>query len=321
MKAIVVHEFGPPDVMRIEDIEAPSPGPTDVLVRVRATGVNPVDTYVRAGTAARPALPYVPGMDFAGIVEAVGSQVKGLRAGARVYGSGTPMAGGACAELVVRDQAQVYPLPDGCAFAQGAALGIPYGTAWRALFLVANARPGDTVLVHGASGGAGVAAVQIARAAGLKVIGTAGTAPGLALVTAQGAHHALDHGAPDYLHQVMAITEGRGVNLVLEMLANVNLDRDLDILAPAGQVVVIGNRGRVEIDPRKLMVRDASIHGLLVFNTRPEDLRVIHTGIRAGLETGALRPAVACELPLAEAAAAHARIMEPGAQGKIVLVP
>jgi NADPH2:quinone reductase len=317
MKALVVREFGAPDVMRIDTVPDPVVGPGQVLVRAHAVGVNPVDTYIRSGTYARkPTLPYTPGTDVGGVVERVGAGVAGVGPGNRVY---VHAAVGGCAELVVCDEWQVKPLPARLSFAQGAALGVPYGTAWRALFMRGGARPGETVLVHGASGGVGVAATQIARARGLRVIGTAGSDAGLALVRAQGAVAALDHRETDYLQQVMTLTGGRGVDLVIEMLANVNLDRDLDVLAPRGRVVVVGNRGRVEIDARKAMARDAAILGMTLFNATREDLLEIHAGIGAGLECGALTPVVGKEFPLAEAPAAHAAVMQPGALGKIVL--
>ncbi len=318
MKAVVVREFGPPEVMKLEEVPDPSPGSTQVLVRVHAIGVNPVDTYIRSGTYARkPSLPYIPGTDLAGVVAAVGADVGSVRKGDRVYA----YAGSACAQFAVCEEWQVHPLPDRASFQQGAALGVPYGTAWRALFIRAHARAGDSVLVHGASGGVGVAAIQIARAHGMRVVGTAGTEKGLALVRAQGAHLALNHHDADYMGQIMPLTGGRGVDVVLEMLANVNLDRDFEVLAPGGRVVVIGNRGRVEIDPRKIMGKDAAVLGMTLFNvTRPE-LHQIHAGLVAGLDNGTLNPVIGKELPLAEAAQAHVAVMESGAFGKIVLTP
>jgi NADPH2:quinone reductase len=319
MRAIVVREFGAPEVMRLEDVPEPSPGPGQVTIRVRAVGVNPVDTYIRAGAYARkPNLPYTPGTDIGGEVQAVGAGVTRLRAGDRVYAHG---AIGGCAEVALCDEWRAQPLPPRVSFQQGAAMGVPYGTAWRALLMKAQARPGESVLVHGASGGVGTAAVQIARARGMRVIGTAGTVDGVELVSRQGAHVALNHRLPDYLQQVTAFTGGLGVDVVLEMLANVNLDRDLDVLAPNGRIVVIGNRGRVEIDPRKAMARDGSILGMTLFNATREHLEEIHAGLVAGLANGTLTPVVGKELPLADAARAHVAVMESGALGKIVLVP
>jgi NADPH2:quinone reductase len=319
MKAIVVREFGPPDVMKIEEVGEPSPGPGQVLIRVKAVGVNPVDTYIRSGMYARkPDLPYTPHADIAGIVERTGEGVSRVKRGDRVYAF---LANAGGAELAVVDGWQAHPLPDRITFQQGAAMGVPYGTAWRALLMRAQARSGETVLVHGASGGVGVAAVQIARAHGMRVIGTAGTGDGLRLVGEQGAHHVLDHRQPDYLKDVATLTAGRGIDVVLEMLANVNLDKDLDVIAFRGRIVVIGNRGRVEIDARKAMSKDAAILGMTLFNTTREEFQEIHAGLVAGLENGTLTPVVGKEFPLTDAARAHVAVMEPGAFGKIVLIP
>lgn len=320
MKAIRVEEFGGPEVMRLADAPDPQPEAGQVLVRVHAAGVNPVDAYILAGTYARiPKLPYTPGMDGAGVVLAVGEGVTRAATGDRVYLAGS--TSGTYAELALADESQVHPLPPDVSFAQGAATGVPYATAYRALFQRAHALPGESVLVHGASGGVGVAATQLARAAGMKVIGTGGTEQGRKLVSEQGAHHVLDHRAPDYLEQLLAITDGRGVDVVLEMLANVNLDKDLNVLARNGRVVVIGNRGTVEINPRAAMARDASILGMSLLNAPADELPSIHAALVAGLENGTLRPVVRDEMPLADAPRAHQAVMEPGAYGKIVLIP
>jgi len=320
MKAIVVREFGPPEAMRLEEVPDPAPGPAQVLVRVRAAGVNPVETYIRSGTyARRPALPYTPGNDAAGIVEAVGEKVRGVAAGDRVYTSETVT--GAYAELALCDAARVHPLPGSVSCAQGAAVGVPCATAWRALFQRARAVPGETVLVHGASGGVGIAAVQLARAAGLRVFGTAGTAEGIALALREGAHRVFDHRADGHLEEAVAATGGRGFDVILEMLANVNLSRDLKTLAMGGRVVVIGSRGAVEIDPRDTIGRDASIVGMSLFNTPDADMKAIHAALGAALENGTLHPVIGRELPLSAAAESHAAVMSPGAKGKIVLIP
>jgi len=320
MKAIRVHEFGDPEVMRLEETEDPVPGPGEVVVRIHAAGVNPVDTYIRSGAYAnKPPLPYTPGADGAGVVEAVGEGVTDLRPGDRVYTS-TPLTG-TYAELCRLKARDARRLPDNVDFARGAGVNIPYATAYHALFGRAQAKPGETVLVHGASGGGGIAAVQIAVAHGLTVVGTAGTEAGMELVRAQGAHHVLNHREEDYLDQIKPLTGGHGVDIVLEMLANVNLDRDLDVLALRGRVAVIGNRGRIEIDPRKAMARDLTILGVLLGHASPQELRGIHAALYAGLANGTLRPVVQQELPLAEAPEAHRLVMESGSAGKIVLLP
>ena len=319
MRAIVVREFGGPEVMKLEDVPPPSVGPGHILIRIRAIGVNPVDTYIRSGMYARkPNLPYTPHADIAGIVESVGSGVTTVKPGDRVYAY---MVDGGGAELARADEWQVQRLPDRASFQQGAAIGVPYGTAWRALLLKAKSRPGETVLVHGASGGVGTAAVQIARAHGMRVIGTAGTDNGVRLVREQGAHEVLNHRDADYLTKIPGLTGGRGADVILEMLANVNLDRDLDVLAPYGRVMIIGNRGRVEIDPRKMMGKDGAVLGMTLFNTTREEFQEIHAGLVAGLENGTLRPVIGREFPLEQAAQAHLAVMEPGAFGKIVLLP
>jgi NADPH2:quinone reductase len=324
MKAIRVHKFGGPEVLQLEEVPDPKPGEGQVLVRIHAVGVNPVETYVRSGAyAALPTLPYIPGGDGAGVVKALGPGVTELKVGDRVYRTGT--AGermtGAYAELAVCQVGQLKPLAPAVSFAQGAAVNVPYATAYRGLFHKARATPGETVLVHGASGGVGVAAVQLANAAGLTVIGTAGTERGRRLVREQGAHHVLDHTAPDYLAEVGRLTGGRGADVIIENLANVNLQKDLDVVARHGRIVVIGNRGTIEINPRGTMSKDATILGLSLPNATPDELASIHAALIAGLANGTLRPVVGRELPLKDAAAAHTAVLEPGAYGKIVLIP
>ena len=320
MKAIRVSEYGGPSVLKLEEVPTPPPGANQVLVRVHAAGINPVDTYLRSNTDNRgPKLPYTPGADAGGVVEAVGSGVAGFEAGDRVYVGGT--ATGSYAELCLCELAQVHPLPENVSCAQGAAMNVPYATAYHALFNRGHGRAGETVLVHGASGGVGIAGVQLARAGGMTVIGTAGTDRGRRLVAAQGAHHALDHTAPGYLDELMTLTSGRGVDVVLEMLANVNLQKDLGAIAMGGRIVVIGNRGSVEINPRAAMNKDAAILGMALFHASPAQMAGIHTALVEGLRNGTLRPVVAQEFPLAQAARAHEAVMETGHHGKIVLVP
>jgi NADPH2:quinone reductase len=318
MKAIHVHEFGGPEVLRLEELPTPQPGPGQVLVRMHAAGVNPVETYIRAGKYARlPELPYTPGNDGAGVVEQVGTNVSEFKASDRVYTAGS--LSGTYAEFALCKKEQVHPLLANVSFAQGAAIGTPYATAYRGLIQRADAKPGETVLVHGASGGVGTAAVQLARARGLRVLGTAGSDKGLKLVREQGAHEVFDHRAPDHFEQITKATGGHGVDVIMELLANVNLGKDLTILAKGGRVVIIGSRGRVEIDPRNTMQRDADVRGMILPNTPPAELASIHTALVAGLENGTLRPVIGKEFSLAEAAEAHRAVMESGATGKIVL--
>jgi NADPH:quinone reductase len=319
MKAIRVHEFGGPEVLKIEEVTTPKPSAGEVLVRIYAAGVNPYDTYMRAGTyAIKPALPYTPGSDSAGVVEAVGEGVKKVKRGDRVYTARTIT--GAYAEYALALEEQVHPFPANIDFKQGAGIGVPYGTAYHALYHSAKAHASETVLVHGASGGVGIAALQIARATGLKVVGTAGTPKGLELAKREGAHQVFDHRKTGYQEEILQATGSRGVDIILEMLANVNLAHDTRLLAKDGRVIVIGSRGEVAINPRELMGRRASIRAFTLWGITPEEEADIHAGIFAGLENGTLRPIVGKELPLSEAARAHKEILEPGSAGKIVLV-
>ncbi len=319
MKAIIVHEFGGPEVLKYEDVPTPRPAAGQVLVRVHAAGVNPYDTYMRTGTyAIKPPLPYTPGSDAAGEVEAVGQGVTKFKPGDHVYTAKTVT--GAYAEYTLAMESQVHLLPAKVSYAQGAGVWVPYGTAYHALYQCAMARAGESVLIHGASGGVGTAAVQIARALGMVVLGTAGTEKGMELVRREGAHHVFDHSQSGYLQKIVDATGGRGVDVVLEMLANVNLGNDLKLLAPQGRVIVIGSRGDVTITPRDLMSRRTSIRAFTLWGISEAEDKEIHAGLFAGLENGTLRPVIGTELPLRDAARAHQQVLERGAFGKIVLI-
>jgi NADPH2:quinone reductase len=306
--------------MHLEDTAELEPGPGQVLVRVYAIGVNPVETYIRAGFYPQgPPLPYTPGTDAAGVVEAVGEGVSRVELGDRVYTSQS--LSGTYAEKTLCLESQLHPLPDGVSFEQGAGVNVPYSAAYRALFQRARAAAGELVLVHGASGGAGVAAVQLAAAFGLEVIGTASTEEGRTLTTVQGAHYVLDHHDPDHYRQALALSDNRGVDVILEMLANQNLGDDLKILANGGRVVIIGSRGTVTIDPRDTIAKEISILGMYIWNANEKETAGIHAALGAGLANGTLRPIIGKKMPLHEAPGAHHEIMEAKAYGKIVLIP
>ena len=311
MRAIRVHEFGDPDVLQLEELPQPEPVEGEVLVRMQAAGVNPAETYVRAGAYTElPALPYTPGSDGAGVR---------VDTGERVYVTGS--LSGTYAEYALCREEDVRPLPDALSYAQGAALGVPYTTAYRALFQRAAATAGERVLIHGASGGVGLPTVQLALAAGLEVTGTAGSEAGSELVAAQGDVRVLDHRDPAHLQAAVALTGGRGFDLIVEFLANANLGADLKALAPRGRVVVVGSRGPVEIDARDLMNAEGAILGMRLPNARPDEVEAARAAVDAGLQSGVLKPVVGRELPLAEAPRAHRLIMERPALGRLVLVP
>jgi len=318
MKAIQVHNFGGPEELKLEEIPTPKPAAGQVLVRIHAAGVNPYDTYMRAGTyAVKPPLPYTPGSDAAGVIEAIGEGIKKVKAGDRVYTARTLT--GAYAEYALTLEDQVYRLPEKISYAQGAAVYVPYATAYHALYHSAQAHASETVLVHGASGGVGTATVQIARAAGLTVFGTASSAKGLDMVTREGAHQVFDHSKPGYTDQIMQATAGRGVDIIVEMAAHLNLAADLKMLATNGRVIIVGNRGEITINPRDLMARRASARGFTLWALTPAETADVHAALEAGMENATLRPIVNKELPLAEAPRAHREVLEPGAHGKIVL--
>jgi NADPH:quinone reductase len=320
MKAIRVHQFGGPEVLKLEEVPTPKPQAGQVLVRIHAAGVNPYDTYMRSGTyAIKPQLPYTPGSDAAGTIEAAGNGVSKFKPGDRVYTAQTLT--GAYAEYALALEDQVHRLPKVISFEQGAGVWVPYGTAYHALHHFAKARASETLLVHGASGGVGTAALQIARAMGMTVFGTAGSDKGLDLVKREGAHQAFNHAKSGYLDEITKASGGAGVHVILEMLANVNLGHDLKLLAQNGRAVVIGSRGDVTITPRDLMMRRASVLAFTLWAATPSESTEIYAALEAGLENSTLRPVVGKQIPLAEAARAHKEVMEPGASGKIVLVP
>ncbi|KAM6918958.1 quinone oxidoreductase [Xenentodon cancila] len=320
MRAIRVSEFGAPSVLKVcSDVAVPQPGRGQVLIRVRACGVNPVETYIRSGThGRRPTLPYTPGTDVAGVVEAVGEDVSAVKAGDRVFTTAT--VSGGYAEYTVAADDCVHKLPDALDFSQGAAVGIPYFTAYRALVHKAHAKPGDLVLIHGASGGVGVAACQLSRALGFRVLGTAGTSEGMKVALTNGAHLAFNHREEGYTDKIMEATGGRGVDVIVEMLSNVNLSKDLQMLAYGGRVTVVGSRGPIEINPRDTMAKESSIIGVAVFFATAEEKRECAALLHTGMEAGWLHPVVGSQYPLDKAAQAHQDIIDsPGAAGKMVL--
>ncbi len=318
MKAMRIHQHGPVEQLQLEPLAEFKPGPGEVLIQLHAAGVNPVDHYTCAGINGYSAhMPFTPGRDGAGIISALGAHDTHFKEGDRVYCAGTLT--GSFAQYALCDLDQVFPLPDNSSFAEGACMGIPYGTAYRALAQIGSAKPGEVVLIHGASGGVGTAALQLALAQGMTVIATASSAEGRALLHSLGAHLVLDHSTADHLEQIHTWTHRHGVDLILEMLANANLDRDLKVLARNGRVVVIGSRGEIKINPRDLMARDASIHGVSLANVTTQELHGIHAALGAGLRSGALKPIVRKQFPLDQAGIALQEVMQTGAAGNLVL--
>ncbi|XP_069837546.1 quinone oxidoreductase-like [Dendropsophus ebraccatus] len=321
MKAIRVSEFGNPDVLKlVTDVPVPSPGEGQVLIQVHACGVNPLEAYLRSGHFAwRPSLPYTPGSDASGVVEAVGKNVTAFKKGDRVFTRATITGG--YAEYTIASEDTVYHLPDQLNFKQGAALAIPYFTAYRALIQKANGKPGELVLVHGASGGVGIASCQIARAYGFKVFGTAGSQEGLNLVLQNGAHKVFNHREKDYTEKIKDAAGAGGVNVILEMVASVNLSNDLKLLSSGGRVVIVGCRGSIEINPADTMMKESSIIGVGLYNATKDEWKESAAAIIGGIESGWLKPLIGPEYPLEKAPQAHEDIIQSsGATGKMVFV-
>lgn len=319
-RAIRVSSFGGVEQLKLEKVaQTLQPlSPSQVVVNVHACAVNPVETYIRTGThTVKPALPYTPGNDGSGIVTHVGDDVKHLSPGDRVYISKSLT--GTYAQQTLCEEQHVHRLPESLSFHQGASIGTAYLTAYRALIQRTRARPNERVLVHGASGGVGLAAVQLGRMYGMKVFGTASSEKGRALVKEQGALYVADHSQEGYVDELMAETKGKGMDVVLEMLANINLAKDLQMLAKNGRIGVIGNRGTIEINPRDTMNTEGDIRGVYLPNATPEDLNEAHAALYGGFATGALNPIVGHVLPLNQASKAHELVMESGACGKIIL--
>ena len=318
MRAIRVREFGEPEVMKLEEVERPEPGEGQVLVRVAAAGVNPVETYIRSGTyALRPELPWTPGFDGAGVVEVVGKGVKGLESGQRVF-FGRAVTG-SYAEFSLVAAKDVHPLFERISFEQGAALAVPYGTAFHALFQRGEASFGETLLIHGGTGAVGLAALQFAKASELRVLATGGSEEGRALLRQLGVDAVFDHHAENYAQEIREFLDGTSIDLILEMLANVNLQRDLELIGDEGRIVVIGSRGRIEIEPRLIMAHRADLRGVVLLKATDAEMREAYSQTVAGLENGTLYPEIQETIPLANAARAHETVMKGRSLGKVVL--
>lgn len=323
MRAVRVFQFGSPEVLQVKDnVSLPPLQNGEVLVRVIYSGVNPVETYIREGQYSHlPELPYTPGTDAAGYIEALGPDLiesHNLHVGQRVFVTGCNS--GAYAEFVITDAVYVFPLHERLSLAQGAALGVPFFTAYKALLMGAKAKPGETVLIHGASGAVGTAAVQIARAHGVTVVGTAGTKDGMDVVTKCGAHHVFNHSHKSYEKKMVEHIGGEGFDVIVEHLANINLGHDLQMLKEGARIMVVGCRGAVDINPRYLMLLEASVKGVSLGISTPAQWREMGCAIVAGIEAGWVNPVINKVYSLDQVQNVHNDIIHSkGAKGKLVL--
>lgn len=321
MNAIVVSSFGDPSVLKYASTDIPKIGSNQCLIDLKASGVNPVDTYIRSGIYGKlPILPYIPGKDGAGIVSEVGADVSNFKVGDRVYLFNSPS--GTYAEKCACNSSNMFLLPDNTSYAQGACLGTPAFTAYRALFQKAKATPGESVFVHGASGGVGLMVVQMAASAGMHVVGTAGTAEGLDAVRAAGARDVYNHRDHDYMSLIQSKYPS-GLNVCIEMLASSNLELDFGLMAIGGRIVIVGSRGSLTINPRGIMAKELQVSGVMLLSATSSDLHEMGSYVYAGLSNGTLQPLVGMEVPLANASYAHAEVMSRNALnvGNIVMMP
>lgn len=318
MKSIVINQFGGPEVPEIEERDAPVFEDTQILIRVKAIGVNPVETYFRSGSHDyKPRLPFVPGTDCAGIVEDVGVKVKKVKKGDRVYTSGT--VSGAYAEYTVCTERQAHILPEDIDFSDGASINIPYGTAYRALLHKAGSEAGESVLIHGGTGGVGIAAIQLALHLDLKVFATYGSSQGRKLLKKLGIEYFFNHHDKEHFNQIRELSGG--IDVIVEMLANVNLNDDLKIMAQNGRIIVVGNRGKIKINPRLAMKKESSIIGMSLASATESEEEEMFAAINKGLQEGYLKPVQQSVYPLKKAAMAHEELMEKPSVGKIILLP
>lgn len=325
MRAVQISQFGDADVLEVVELPVPNPGANQVRIRVMAAGVNPVDTYVRSGAYGDRPMPVALGFDAAGEIDAVGPGVDASVIGTRVYTcSALP---GAYAQFAIVEIDRTYPLPDNISFDQGAAIGIPYATAYAALHQHASTSAKSTVFVHGGSGGVGIPTIELAKLAGARVAASCGTDAGEEILRAHGADIIVRHDTDGYLDTLISqvSTPGPagqiGIDTIVEMAAHINLGNDLTLLNNRGTVVVVGSRGPVQINARDVMRRDARIQGMLLFNLTSKERQEIHSKLFPLLLDGVLNPRVAATLPLDAVREAHVNVLKSGIGGKIVLNP
>ena len=322
MKAIRINQFGTSENLVVEQTEIQGPAENEVLINLYAAGVNPSDVYTSTGTyAIKPKLPYTPGLDGAGIVEEVGKQVTNVKVGDRVFIASLPngKATGAIAEKLVCESRFVHPIPTHISFEEGAALGIPALTAYRAVIGRANVKAGQTVFIHGASGAVGLQAVQIAKALGAKVIGTASRDSGKQLVKEAGADIVLDHITEQTIDAVLEQTDGKGPNVIIEFLANENLQTDLQMIAKQGVIVVVGNRGEININPRLIMQKECDVRGMVLFNVTAEEHQQLMQEVAKLLEKQQLKPVIGYSYSLEEASIAFDAVINGEHNGKVIV--
>src|SRR5918996_1243718 len=323
MKAIVFPETGGPEVLALADVPKPDVRPGMALVKVHAIGVNFADTRFRQGTyVVKPKLPDTPGMEAAGVVEAVGEGVTGFTPGMRVAAFTVK----AYAEYCQAPAPMVIPLPDAVSFPEGAAFPIQVMTAYHMLHTADTTRPGKTVLVHSAAGGVGIVAVQLAKAAGARVFGTVSSDAKKALVKEGGADAVINYTTEKFADEVLKLTDGRGVDLILDAVGKPTFEEGLRCLAPLGHLVLYGRAGG-PTDPLNvatLSAKSQKVSGFMVPTiTRlfPDKTRESSERCFALMREGRLKLHIGKTFPLAQAAEAHRYLESRQSTGKLILIP
>ena len=323
MQAIEITEFGGPEVLQAVERRKPEPGPGEVLIQVRAAGINRPDTLQRKGLyPAPPGASDIPGLEVAGIVEKLGPEVEGLAAGDAVCAL---VAGGGYAEYCLAPKETVLAKPEAFSFAEAAGLPETFFTVWSNVFDRAGFRAGETLLVHGGSSGIGSAAILMVKAMDGRVIVTAGTPEKCAFCVQLGATAAINYKDQDFVAETLAHTDGRGADVVLDMVAGSYVERDLACMAEDGRLVIIAFLGgtQAELNLVPLMMKQLTISGSTL-RARPNAFKGRIAGrlkehIWPLMEAGGCRPPVDSVWPLVEAAKAHVRLESGGHMGKIIL--
>ncbi|MFB4165967.1 NADPH:quinone reductase [Alteribacillus sp. JSM 102045] len=318
MKAVVFNEYGGPEVLKTADIEKPVPEHDEVLIEVKASGINPVDTYFRKGIREVPSFPHIPHFDLAGVIAKVGSNVNSFQTGDRVWATNIK---GTAAEFVTATEDFVYPLPDNISFDEGATLGIPVLTAHLSLYNRAKLTEGENVLIYGASGAVGNAAVQLAVQTGAKTIATASSKEKEKIAEEAGAHYVINYKNANLEEKVLEVTNNEGIDVILDMSLSENMESDFNLLKTGGRIVAIGSpkNNSPELPWRLLNQKHASLLGVLLFTAPAEALKHATSEINILLSNGILKPHLAKSYPLEEAESAHKALENNTFNGNIVL--
>jgi NADPH2:quinone reductase len=324
VKAVRIHEYGGPEVLVYEEVSTPEPGPRQLLVKVAAATVNPIDVSVRENRFPTPKQPpKTLGSDGAGVVEKVGAEITNAKPGDRVAFSGLGIGSeGSYAEYALIADTQVVHMPEGLSFPDAAAIGMAFPAAYYALVTRGALHEGETVLVQGASGGVGSASVQLAKALGARVFGTASGAGAADLVLSLGAEAVIDFRTEDVAARVLELTDGKGVDLVHELVLSVNLPTDVRLVARGGRIVGTGQGpGPDAVAPiGEALDKDVSVLFMNLNNAKRAGVAAIAAEIAAMVAAGKVKPVIGAELPLSEARRAHEMLAEDHL-GKIVLIP